>query len=272
MYKHLLSLVLVLALISTVSANTASWNTNVAVGAWEDSSNWTTTSGATLPPGMGAVTTDFAAPYPGSGLAANTVTLSSTASVGRLKYQFQTSTLNINSGGYLLNNGSVGGAQLYTAGAAATINVNNGGALIVKGSTYGMDTGAGAWTINVNSGGLLGVYGTSGHLASQALWLGGTSSGGGATTVNVYGTIDADSITMVNTNHVVKLYLGGVIYSYNAVSGIQSGDSRTVLSTTMADPTSGPLSGLTVTKYYEIPEPATIALLGLGGLLLRRKK
>jgi hypothetical protein len=276
MSKKLVSLVLVLAIAGMASAGTAVWNNAVQVGNWEVASNWTQngTSPVGLPPGQGAYTNDFAAAYPqAGGYTAVTINLSSLASVGRMKYQFQTTTLNINSGGNLLNNGSIGGIQLYGNTSDIT-NVNSGGKLIATGSTYGLVTGNGSHTININSGGLMGAYGNASHLATNALNIGGTNTGGGSTTVNVYGILDADSINMANANHVVKLYTGGVIYVWGTLGGtIVSGDGGTIGSAVVTDPVAGsPLNGLSVTKYYIVPEPATLALLGLGSLTLLRRK
>jgi len=269
--KMLVSLVLLLALagIASAAAQTAQWVNTVPLGAWEDSSNWSTGGTASLPPG----TADFAAPYPpDGGFTAVTITLSSTQSVGRAKWQHNSATLNINNGGELINNGSVGSLQMY-GGTSETININNGGALIAQGSGTGLQTGTGSHTINVQSGGLLGCYGTTSHLATSALGLGTTSAGAGTSTVNVYGTLDADSITLTNSNDVINLYVGGVIYVKGTLSGTITPVAGTLQTTpNVTDPTAGYDNGQTVTMYTTVPEPATIALLGLGGLLLRRKR
>jgi len=274
MLKKLVSLVVVLALAGIASAvATAQWNNSVPVGAWEDSTNWVTSSGASLPPG----TADFAAPYPAdSGATTNpTISLSSTQSCGRIKWQHNSAVLNINNGGELINNGSVGSCQMY-GGTAEIINIKNGGTFLAEGSGTGLQTGSGTHTINVQSGGLLSVHGSTGYLANSALGLGTTSSGGGFATVNVLsgGILDADSIFIANTNQIINLNAGGTIYVKGTVSGSITPVGGTLQITSgVTDPVAGsPLNGQSVTQYTVIPEPATLALLGLGGLLLRRKR
>ena len=77
----------------------------------------------------------------------------------------------------------------------------------------------------------------------------------------------------VNTGQNVAA--GNIIYSFSAtVDGV--GNIAPVMGTgDFLQPVSGGIlfsSGVTQNALYIVPEPATIALLGLGGLLLRRRK
>jgi len=279
MSKHLVSLVLVLALAGISSAATVQWN--VASGDWSAGTNWNTGS----LPGTG----DFAAVY----RSGNTSTINLTSgsvSVGRLKMQASsTTTLNITGGATLTNNGSVGSAQFYqnSGGTYGTMNLGDGttsGTFIAYGgsaSNYAIQTGGSQMTFNVESGSLLGAYKGTDHVGILGLGsTGGSNLGVGTINVKNNGTVDADSITFANTSQTVVLYgLGSAVYVYSGFSSSQigtyykSGDSQTVTYTTVTDAVSGsPLYGLSVTKIYQTPEPATVALLGLGGLLLRRKR
>ena len=92
---------------------------------------------------------------------------------------------------------------------------------------------------------------------------------GGGSVVNLYGGEIADSLGASGSS-VVNIY--GSAFAYDALGGQSSRGQITGLS---LDGTEFAIDLYTVDTYPHInfvPEPATVVLLGLGGLLVRRRR
>jgi len=278
MSKNLISLVLVLAIASFASAGTLYWNSNVANGNWAVGSNWATTGNAgaplaTAPPS----TTDDAMIRPSlnGSQTAITVNVSGAATTSRVNINYGVETLNILAGGELVNNGGTypSAAQIYN-NSGATINVygiwrnerstTGTAALAVR---LGGGASVPANVINIYSGGLVTAK-QLGSGAASVFAIGNTGTGGGSATVNVAGILDVDS------------YLFGTLptKSINMLSGGRMLVKGNVVAQANADILAGRITGAASASYDAalgktiIPEPATVALLGLGSLALLRRK
>ncbi|MHC4424764.1 MAG: PEP-CTERM sorting domain-containing protein [Planctomycetota bacterium] len=127
------------------------------------------------------------------------------------------------------------------SGGPGTLDINGGTVNVAQMIGLGWDTGTGY--VNVNDGGLLALSNIHGDGASS---------------------IKGDSLLSINGTGVITLPndFVGVIETY-AGAGLIAGDG--ILGNVQASFADG------VTTVV-VPEPASMILLGLGGLLLRRKK
>lgn len=285
MSKKLLSLIFVLALAGMASA--IQWEGPAytdAPGAWEDTTNWSrlTTDDPYRIPVASDATVQI---YRLDGAGAN-VTITSAVSGGiKPQMKFNYTKLDIKGTGSLSNSGSVemSSTLVYadvtisgvwnacqktlgtlatfklssaTSGTAivdvyGTLNVKNTGTLTTVGSELqiGAGTNTGAGRVIINAGGLVNVdlYSINGTVITGGTYDGQTRgkitiAAGGL--MKIKGWVD----TQVNTD-----IANGLIVCNDP-------HIRAWLVTEGA------------TQYTYVPEPATIALLGLGSLMLLRKK
>ena len=265
MCKKFLSVVLVLALGSVVLAGTVQWadaNNSAPVGAWETVSNWSWT----LPDSGLPTLNDTVRAFRADGQGANITVTSTdgTAKAGKLQFKHSASSIvHLSISGYLENSGSV---EMTTSKTYVTIQTGGrwDSCTIQSGSAFYLGGGTNA-DENVN------VYGTLNVAAN--LNIGGTA--GGNAFLNIYnsGVVNADSYT-INTaaNRKINLYGSGRMYvKGNVVTQAQADIDDERITCDISKPLAVYDEGTNKTMIYNIPEPVTIALLGLGGLLFRRK-
>ncbi len=263
MSKKLLSLVLVLAFSSLAAA--VQWDGGAGTSNWEDALNWTSDR---LP----AETDTNCQIYLSTG-ATSTIYIS-TAVQGSRKPQmkFGTTNLIINSGGSM----SASGSFEQTQGTASTVTVLAGGLLDVA-KKVTITTGTYKIGTSGTSVDTLNVYGTvkvknQGTMTTtnSDIMVGGAV--GGTATANIYagGLLDVDAYSIGVSNDKIKIWNGGVMKI--------KGDVRTQVAADKAASKIIRGDGGYVSHYYTagytyvVPEPATVALLGLGSLMLMRRK
>lgn len=285
MCKKFLSLVLVLALSGIAAAANLNFIGDGDASSWGDSLNWNTAGDGT---GTYQVPTsiDFARP------SGNMVTVNTTGEVcDRLQMRgVANSGTTVLANMDLTTSGSVE-MDCSTAGSSVTVTIDADGTMnactqSVATSTatsfkLGRANRAGDSVCTVN--GTLNVVSGAAEKSELAIgmwYVGG--GGGGNWTLNVgsAGVVNAD-VLQVNTNPadgaaVVDITSGGVI--------ILDGDQRNAIGGAVyggiifkGDHVAGDIVmdyGVTNAgkTTVQVPEPATIALLGLGGLLLRKRR
>lgn len=263
MCKKLLSFVLVLALAGISSAATYYW-TGPQVGAtpgeWQDSGNW-----GGITPALGADIWRFTS---SSGAGAAGVVTTGTAYSGKIQFRSATGiNLRIESGATLQYDGSL---EAYTSTSTIDIlgtmneyaDALNTGTLKLGGN--GLSNVINIWgTLNVKS---------NNSTFTSALALGHTGGlGGGEIHVQSGGTMYADSIVFTGTTNYIYLSGTGQVQVKGDVTGTYP------LSTKFYG--NGGLGGVVATYDSDtnlttivVPEPATIAMLGIGSLMLLRRK
>jgi len=283
MSKKLISLVLVLAIAGVASAADMYWNSDVSSGAWNVASNWKLGGTATSPVSTSVPTYGDQAWVRTSlngSLTVVTINVTADAATSRLNMNSGTMTLNIQSGITLTNNGTISatGYQFYnTSGGVVNIDgtlINERGdatAITVK---IGGSAGGTSQTININDGGVMTVKQTA--LNTGSFGIGTTQTGGGSAYVNIAGggLLDVDSYSMgALVNKKLDILSGGLMrVRGNATAQINADITSGYITN------SGPGSSVVWTRteggqtYTYVPEPATIALLGLGSLTLLRRK
>lgn len=283
MCKKLLTVLLVLVISSMVYAvdyqrvNEDLVNPTI----WNDSDNWNTNmadpgSGTYAIPGVG----DRVRDYGGLGydVYCNTAQVSKVQQIG--------GTITIKNGGTLNTDGSI------EHNSGGTITVDAGGTfnacLKTVGTIGSLKIGrASSATANVvNVSGALNVLGS---LADSDIAMGTWSAGGGAggsATLNINdGGVATANLLAVNTNPAditakIDIETGGVLILDGDVTGwiytLTTGSACGYV-VMYGDGVAGNItSDYNITNAGKttvyVPEPATIALLGLGGLLLRKRR
>jgi hypothetical protein len=256
------------------------WKTTVASGTWELGTNWTGTG----PPDG----TNSTAIY-----STATITVNSNRALGSV-INFNRDNANVHYGntaidltiasGYTVSNSKGAFMCSSVAGAKATITIS-------ETAKWNFATGTSGNNFFVSSGGTTGnksvdivnVYGTldgtTGTVTTIGLVLTNTATGTGSGTVNIYdtGVVKVRTYTIGTTGGTGRIYIemGGYMWI--------NGDKRTQVSADITNSriqklgAEGTLeydydAGTTRTWVTVTPEPATVALLGLGGLMLCRKK
>jgi len=297
MMKKLICLCVVLVIAGTASAATSHWKNGVSSGDWATASNWLGAAALSQTNGSTYV-------YRTDGGAA-AVTVSSGTSGQQLQLQLgfmggstfvptasTQTTLTINSGGQLLTtrrtdlwstiSGSTSTLVIYGTYSGETSSSNVNFSLASGSGCVSTDTVKVYGTFNVGAG----VTGTTTALSITAVGSGTGAKGtldiysGGITTVKAY---------TIGTSGTGRIYIeaGGKMYIDGNVTSQVSTDSGTnhKLQVATFDTNGAFVSGrdLTSSEYgYDsgtgktwiipTPEPATVALLGLGGLMLIRRK
>ncbi len=285
MSKKLISLVLVLAIAGVASAADVYWNSNVASGAWNVASNWklggvATSPLATAPPASGDQA--WVRQSSNGTLTVMTINVTADAACSRLNMNYGTPTLNIQSGVTLTNNGTISatGYQFYntTDGVVnidGTLKNERGDAtqITVK---IGGTSGGQSNTININDGGVMTVKQTALHNGSFGIGTTQTTAGSAYVNIKGGGLLDVDSYSFgALINKKMKIWDGGLMkVRGNATTQINGditagnivgkyGNSQRLVVWTQTE------GGQ---QYTYVPEPATVALLGLGSLMLLRRK
>jgi len=280
MSKKLISLVLVLAIAGIASAADMYWNSDVSSGAWNVASNWKLGNTATSPLATQVPQTNDQAwvrPSLNGSLSAGPITINVTSTDAvtcRLNMNSGAVTLNVQSGAVLTNSGTLlaTGWQFYnTTGAVVNVDgtlINERGDATQITVKIGGSGGGGSQTININDGGVMTVKQTALHNGLFAIGNTQTGSGSAYVNINAGGLLDVDSYTFgALVNKKLTIATGGLMKV--------RGDAVTQFT---SDITAGNIVGspyLTAWKlggYTYVPEPATIALLGLGSLTLLRRK
>jgi hypothetical protein len=286
MCKKFLSLVLVLALSTIASAITLSFVGGGDGSSWGDSDNWA--SGTTY---QEPTISDFARPT------GNAVTVNTTgAACDKLQFRgVANGWVTIQNGMDLETNGSVE-MDSSTTGSSVGITIDAGGTLNActqSGNTsaftafkLGRDARTGDSIVNVN--GTLNVVSVDAVEKSElniGVWNNGATGGGGgsvgtwALNIGSTGTVNADVLSVdvnpADGTSLIDITNGGVM--------VLAGDVRNNIGGWIANGFIIGDSGASGVAYdygvsnagkttVYIPEPATIALLSLGGLLLRKRR
>lgn len=306
----LVSLVLAVASTATVQAGTVrTWNAGATSTAWETTTNWDggtvpgagadvyvtqdrTGASGYAPVINSAAAVDYVAVgWAGFGSGNTSLTVNS----GSLASTYETNVGNASVGTLTVNGGTAQAGwdmTVGTFGGTGTLNVNGGTASTPYQMVLGRGVGS-AGTINTSGTGIVNV---AGNLVVG--WAGGTGSlnmNGG--TVNSNGTFwfapDLGSQAninildgVLNLKGATQIDVGGTYHveiqkgTINWYNSLSNGP-ETILAWAAAGKWSGYGSGANIRASYDdvthitaitaVPEPATMALLSLGGIAMLRR-
>ena len=154
-----------------------------------------------------------------------------------------------------------GASATVNAGDTLTVQIFAGSDLAVSSM---LDT-----VLNISKAASVGAI-TQSSAAQWSTYGSSKTAAGAGFNVNVNGTLPADIATGASIYSFTFVTGAAGIVTIDAVSGLWSG------STAVAGPAdgyyeSGAIYGLPYAQVNVVPEPITVALLGLGGLFIRRR-
>jgi hypothetical protein len=251
---YLVSLILVLALVSNASAGWVYWWNTSGDGLWSTGANW----GGNVPTSTDDVWLQSTIATVGP-----TIDSSTAAICGKMLgpgSKAGSMTMNINGGS--LTTTTAGGYWSIGQDTGPGIANVNGGTVSVSGTLY----------VGNQSNGTLNVSGGSNIDATGTLSVGSTDTAPGLINLglgtvsceDIYGRAGKTLIDITEGTLIIRNKSGGVIEGWVTAGWIVGyGGTGTVI---VEDTSEG------WDKLTAIPEPATIALLSLGGLALIRRK
>jgi len=279
--KKLLCLCVVLALAGSAPAAQSYWK-NIAAGDWETTTNWTSSP----------TSSNTAYPYRSDG-GASVITVTSTTAIAYKLYVVGAgtypatatdATLEINNGAMLSITRDV--FQYSTvAGSKSTITIKAGGTLnaLTAGTAYNWvmtgnlaDTKS-TDTVNVYGTLNLGTAWSGGGGTAAILKLGDNSASTGLATLNIYngGVVTSNGYSIgTKTPNRIKIELGGYMWINSNRTAYVKADVDAGKILVLGDGTLeyGYDTVKNMTWITVTPEPATVALLGMGALLLCVKR
>jgi hypothetical protein len=227
--------------------------------AWETASNW---NSGTVP-----VAGDLVRVFRSDGQGAN-VTITGAVQAGEVQFKYGTSSIvHLSISGLLQNTLDT---ELMLSQTDVTILAGGEWDTCTGGHVFSLGDGANPTNEVVNVYGTFTVGGNGGAKLNI-----GTTGTGGNDVLNIYGggVVNVDSyLVSTAANRHINIYGSGLMYVNGNVTSQAAADiAAGRITGDMQAPTATWLGPNDNRTLIAAPEPATMALLGLGGLLLRRK-